>query len=163
MFLGECKYVVKEKKKIPKYIIDNIEIFDEEKILMKKILIKKLLMRKLLMKKILMKKILMKKKKIFFLYMKMLNKYYHKSKEKLQKEAPETYQNLSEGEKDKKRKYSRERYQHFAEEEKENRHQYYQKRKRKLPECKRNYYLEHMKYILSCFEYPRAIKFIFMD
>ena len=66
MFLGECKYVVKEKKKIPKYIIDNIEIFDEEKILMKKILIKKLLMRKLLMKKILMKKILMKKKNFFF-------------------------------------------------------------------------------------------------
>ena len=28
MFLGECKYVVKEKK-IPKYIIDNIEISSE--------------------------------------------------------------------------------------------------------------------------------------
>ena len=28
VFLGECKYVVKEKK-IPKYIIDNIEISSE--------------------------------------------------------------------------------------------------------------------------------------
>ena len=44
MFLEECKYVVKEKK-IPKYIIDDIEISSDshkensdEKILMKKIL-----------------------------------------------------------------------------------------------------------------------------
>ena len=49
MFLEECKYVVKEKK-IPKYIIDDIEISSDshkensdEKILMKKILMKKIL------------------------------------------------------------------------------------------------------------------------
>ena len=53
MFLEECKYVVKEKK-IPKYIIDNIEVFSDsdrensdkenssEKILMKNILMKKI-------------------------------------------------------------------------------------------------------------------------
>ena len=35
----------------------------------------------------------------------MVNKYYQKSKEKLQKETRERYQNLSEEEKDKKRKY----------------------------------------------------------
>ena len=28
MFLEECKYVVKEKK-VPKYIIDHIEIFSD--------------------------------------------------------------------------------------------------------------------------------------
>ena len=48
----------------------------------------------------------------------MVNKYYQKNKEKLQKEARERYQNLSEEEKDKKRKYGRERYQNFTEEEK---------------------------------------------
>ena len=48
----------------------------------------------------------------------MVNKYYKKNKEKLQKEARERYQNLSEEEKDKKRKYGRERYQNFTEEEK---------------------------------------------
>ena len=34
--------------------------------------------------------------KFFFLYMKMTNKYYEKHKEKLQKEAREIYQNVSE-------------------------------------------------------------------
>ena len=53
MFLEECKYVVKEKK-IPKYIIDDIEISSDsdrensdeenfdEKTLIKKILMKKI-------------------------------------------------------------------------------------------------------------------------
>ena len=58
------------------------------------------------MKKILMKKL---KKKtditnkkcfiIFFVYIKMVNKYYQKHKEKLRKEAREKYQNISEEEK----------------------------------------------------------------
>ena len=58
------------------------------------------------MKKILMKKL---KKKtnitnkkcfiIFFVHIKMVNKYYQKHKEKLQKEAREKYQNISEEEK----------------------------------------------------------------
>ena len=46
------------------------------------------------------------KKKVFFLYIKMVNKLYQKNKEKLQKEACERYQNLSEEEKDKKCKYT---------------------------------------------------------
>ena len=37
----------------------------------------------------------------FFLYIKMVNKYYQKHKEKLQKESRERYQNLSEEEKEK--------------------------------------------------------------
>ena len=40
----------------------------------------------------------------FFLYIKMLNNYYQKRKEKLQKEACERYQNLSLKEKDKRQK-----------------------------------------------------------
>ena len=32
---------------------------------------------------------------MFFLYLKMVNKYYQKHKEKLRKEAREKYQNLS--------------------------------------------------------------------
>ena len=46
VFLEECKYFVKEEK-IPKYIMEDIEVFDEEKILMKKILTKKILMKKI--------------------------------------------------------------------------------------------------------------------
>ena len=55
----------------------------------------------------------------------MVNKYYQKHKEKLQKEARERCQNLSEEEKDKRRKKARERYQNFTEEEKVKRCQYY--------------------------------------
>ena len=55
----------------------------------------------------------------------MVNKYYQKHKERLQKEAHERYQNLSEDEKDKKAKKAREKYQNFTEEEKK-RCQYYQ-------------------------------------
>ena len=40
----------------------------------------------------------------------MVNKYYQKYKEKLQKEARERYQNLSEEEKGKKAKKARDRY-----------------------------------------------------
>ena len=46
----------------------------------------------------------------------MVNKYYQKHIEKLRKEAPERYQNLSEEEKDKRQKKARERCQNFTEE-----------------------------------------------
>ena len=59
----------------------------------------------------------------------MLNNYYQKHKERLQKEAHERNQNLSEEGKGKIRKKARERYQNFTEEEKEKRHQYYQEQK----------------------------------
>ena len=49
----------------------------------------------------------------------MTNNYYQKHKEKLQKEAREKYQNLSEEEKDKRGKKARDRYQNLSEEEKE--------------------------------------------
>ena len=48
----------------------------------------------------------------------MVNKYYQKHKEKLQKEARERYQNLSEEEKEKKRQYHRARNKNLSEEEK---------------------------------------------
>ena len=87
MFLEECKYVVKEKK-IPKYIIDNIEIssdshggnsdkensdkktFDEETTDEED-----------------------SDEEFFFsfLYIKMTNNYYQKTKEKFQKEARKRY------------------------------------------------------------------------
>ena len=44
--------------------------------------------------------------------------YYKKNKEKLQKEAHERYQNLSEKNKNKKRQYAREIYQNLSEGEK---------------------------------------------
>ena len=89
MFLEECKYVVKERK-IPKYIINDIEICsdsdrensnkkksDEEKSDEEKS-DEKLL-------------------NFFILYIKMVNKYDQKHIEKLvkHKEAFEIYQNLS--------------------------------------------------------------------
>ena len=43
----------------------------------------------------------------------MTNNYYQKNKEKLQKEARERYQNLSEEEKDKKRQYARKLYRNL--------------------------------------------------
>ena len=48
---------------------------------------------------------------IFFLYIKMTTNYYQINKEKLQKEARERYQNLSEEEKNKRLKKAREWYQ----------------------------------------------------
>ena len=44
----------------------------------------------------------------------MINMYYQKHKERLQKEASERYQNLSAEEKDKSRKKARERYHNFT-------------------------------------------------
>ena len=49
----------------------------------------------------------------------MVNKFYQKCKQRLQKEARERYQNLSEEEKDKRPKKAREKYQKFTEQEKE--------------------------------------------
>ena len=110
MFLERCKYVVKEKK-IPMYIIDDIRIssdfdkensneensdeencneenfedenFDDENLKNTGIT-----------------------NKIFFIvffciYIKMVNNYYQKNKENLQKEARRRYQNLSEEENEK--------------------------------------------------------------
>ena len=58
LFLEERKYVIKEKK-IPKYIIDDIEVSSDsnEENSAEKILMKKLIWRNILMKKILVKKI----------------------------------------------------------------------------------------------------------
>ena len=47
----------------------------------------------------------------------MTQEYYQKHKERLQKEARERYQNLSEEEKEKRRRKARERYQNLTEEE----------------------------------------------
>ena len=58
LFLEERKYVIQEKK-IPKYIIDDIEVSSDsnEENSAEKILMKKLIRRNILMKKILVKKI----------------------------------------------------------------------------------------------------------
>ena len=45
-------------------------------------------------------------------------KYYQESKERLQKEGCEKYQNLSKEEKEKKRQYGRARYKNLSEDEK---------------------------------------------
>ena len=58
--------------------------------------------------------------------MKTTNNYYQKNKEKLWKEACERYQSLSKEEKDKRRN------KNLSEEQ-----------KKKLAECRRNYYLTH--------------------
>ena len=65
-------------------------------------------------------------------YIKMVNKYYQKSKEKLKKKARERYQNLSEEEKQK--KGHQDRNENFPEKEKEN----------EVEEMK-NHYLAHKK------------------
>ena len=49
----------------------------------------------------------------------MVNQYYHTNKEKLQKEAREKYQNLSEEEKEKRQKKYWDRYQNLFVEEKD--------------------------------------------
>ena len=54
----------------------------------------------------------------------MVNKYYQKNKEKLQNEARERYQNLSEEEKEKKRQHHRDRTKNLSEEEKQKKVEY---------------------------------------
>ena len=68
----------------------------------------------------------------------MVNKYYQKHEERLQKEVGERYQNLSEEEKDKKRRKFRERYQNFTKDVKEKRHQYYLQHENELRHYRRN-------------------------
>ena len=77
----------------------------------------------------------------------MLNKYYQKHKERLQKEARERYQNLYEEGKDKRRKKFRDKFQNLPEE-----------KKQKLCECMKKYYLAHKKQLFSLFREPRTIK-----
>ena len=94
-------------------------------------------------------------------------KWYQKHKERLQKEARERYQNLSEEVKDKRRKKARERYQHFIEEKKDKwwkkaperyqnfieeakekrYYQYYLERQKRLSDYRKKYYLTHKKYL----------------
>ena len=55
MFLEQCKYVIKKKKKMLKYIIADIEVSSDEsdkEVLRKNILMKKTLTKKFLLKKI---------------------------------------------------------------------------------------------------------------
>ena len=91
-----------------------------------------------------MKKIKKKTDKIFFikffLYIKIVNKYYQKNKEKLWKEACQRYQNLSGEEKDKKRKKVWDRYQNLLKEQKQ-----------KLLVYMKKYYLAHKQQFLSWF------------
>ena len=82
VFLEECKYVVKEKKRIPKCIIDDTEISSDsdkeksdEEIFEKIQIKKKILMKKILVKKILGKKILMKKINFFSTYRNITKNY----------------------------------------------------------------------------------------
>ena len=94
MFLEEYKNAGKEEK------ISNLLILID-KILMEKI--KNTHILKIIFKAY--KKMLTKYFLIsLFLYIEMVNKYYQKHKERLRKETPERYQNLSEEEKDKKQK-----------------------------------------------------------
>ena len=81
----------------------------------------------------------------FFVYKTMVNNYYQKHKERIQKKAEEGYQNICEEEKDKRRKRARERYQNFTAKEKEKTCQYHQERENKLLNYRRNYYLTHKK------------------
>ena len=63
-------------------------------------------------------------------------KYYQESKERLQKKAPERYQNLSKEEKEKRQQYGDERYKSLSKDEKNNlvqyRKKYYRMRKNTL-------------------------------
>ena len=54
----------------------------------------------------------------------MVNKYYQKNKEKLQNEARERYQNLSEEKNEKKCQYHRDRTKNLSEEEKQKKVEY---------------------------------------
>ena len=56
--------------------------------------------------------------KMFFLYIKILTRYYQKNKDRLQIKACERYQYLPEKGKNKKRQYARDQYYNLSEEEK---------------------------------------------
>ena len=92
----------------------------------------------------------------FYTYIEMVNKYYQKNKEKLQREARERYQYLCEEEKEKRQKKARDRCKNLSEEEKEKKCQYHRDRtknlseeeKQKKAQYMKNYYLAHKKIIL---------------
>ena len=71
------------------------------------------------------------------MYVKMVNKYYQKHKERLRKEAREKYESLPQEEKYKRSKKACETYESFTEGEKEKRCLYYQERNQKLPEYRK--------------------------
>ena len=58
-----------------------------------------------------------------YAYVKMVNKYYRKIKEKLEKEASERYQNLSEEEEEKRQTKALERYKNLSKGKKEKKYQ----------------------------------------
>ena len=58
-----------------------------------------------------------------YAYIKMVNKYYRKTKEKLEKEANERYQNLSEEEEEKRRTKALDRYKNLSKGKKKKKHQ----------------------------------------
>ena len=131
VFLQECKYFVKEKY-IHKNIIYDIEISsdsDEENSCEKSLKNTNITH--------ILKLIFEDHNKYLlfaFLYIKTVNKYYQKNKEKLRKEAPERHQNLYEKENEKKHQHHRDPTKNLPEEEKE-----------KKVEYMRNYYLAHNK------------------
>ena len=67
----------------------------------------------------------------------MVNKYYQKNKERLQKKHVKDIKIFLKKKKIKAVKKARGRYQSFTEVEKQKRRQYYQERKQKLPEYRR--------------------------
>ena len=77
----------------------------------------------------------------------MTNNYYQKHKEKLQKEAGERYQNLSEGEKDERRKRLEKDIKLLLTKKRRKRRNknLSQEEKQKLAEYRRNYCLKHNK------------------
>ena len=74
---------------------------------------------------------------IFFCIHKIVNKLYHKHKERLQKETCNIKIFLKKKE-IKGKKKAQVRYQSFTEEEKEKRYQHYVERKKRLPDYRRN-------------------------
>ena len=97
--------------------------------------------------------------KLFFLYIKMTNKYYQEHKEKLQKEGRERYQSLSKEQKSKKVKKSPRKILEFYWKRKRKKDHYNSERnkniseeqKQKLNEHVRNYYLAHKKITVQSF------------
>ena len=75
---------------------------------------------------------------IFFCIHKIVNKLYHKHKERLQKETRNIKIFLKKKEIKGKKKKTQVRYQSFTEEEKEKRYQHYVERKKRLPDYRRN-------------------------
>ena len=69
---------------------------------------------------------------LLYTYIKIVNRYYRKNKEKLQREACERYLNLSEKEKEKRQKNTRHRYTNLSEEAKEKERRYHRDQNKNL-------------------------------